>query len=131
MRIRTSTVTGAALVAAILLTGCSSDYSRSGRFDHHEPDYIAPDEPAWQEPDYEREAEQAYEQALEDHYASQQQTGWSCYYDETWNYDWHDDVLCSNGLESHRPYLLEWADFVTYDEIMSAAAEYEAYLNGQ
>lgn len=56
-------------------------------------------------------------------------TGWECYYSETYNYDWHDDVVCRNGLESHRPYLLEWMDYVTYDDIMRAAAEYEAALN--
>lgn len=54
---------------------------------------------------------------------------WECYYDETFNYDWHDDVICSNGYESHRPYLLDWLDYVTYDDIMAAAAEYEASLN--
>ncbi|MCQ2002206.1 hypothetical protein [Arthrobacter zhaoxinii] len=57
--------------------------------------------------------------------------GWTCRYSETFNYDWHDDVVCSNGMESHRPYLLEGYDFVTYDDIMAAAADYELYLNSQ
>ena len=55
--------------------------------------------------------------------------GWSCYYDATYNEDWHDDVLCSNGDEFQRPYLREWDDFVTESEIMESAAEYEAELN--
>lgn len=54
---------------------------------------------------------------------------WSCSYDPTYNRDWHDDVLCSNGAESQRPYLLEGDSFVTEDEIMQAASEYEAQLN--
>lgn len=57
---------------------------------------------------------------------------WGCFYDATWNEDWHDDVLCvgPDGA-SERPYLLEWDDFVTQDEIMAAAAEYEAQLNAR
>lgn len=57
-------------------------------------------------------------------------TGWSCFLDPTMNYDWHDDVLCVNGSEATRPYLLEWMEFVTEDDLRAAAAEYEAQLNG-
>ncbi|WP_275576763.1 hypothetical protein [Microbacterium sp. B35-30] len=38
-------------------------------------------------------------------------------------------MLCSNGTESHRPYLREWDSFVEQWEIMESAAEYEAELN--
>ena len=54
---------------------------------------------------------------------------WRCHYSPTYNYDWHDDVVCSNGVEQHRPYLREWDDFVTEDEIMQSAYEYEQELN--
>ena len=55
---------------------------------------------------------------------------WSCSYSPTYNRDWHDDVVCSNGAEEHRPYLREWDSFVTQDEIMESAREYERHLNG-
>lgn len=55
---------------------------------------------------------------------------WECFYDPTYNYDWHDDVLCTNGLEYDRPILIPWDDYVEYEEIMEAAMEYEAELNG-
>lgn len=54
---------------------------------------------------------------------------WTCYYDATYNRDWHDDVLCTNGTKRVRPYLREWDNFVTEAEIMKSAAEYEAKLN--
>jgi hypothetical protein len=55
---------------------------------------------------------------------------WTCYYEPTFNYDWHDDALCSNGAELLRPYLREWDDYVTEDELMESALEYEWQLNG-
>jgi len=55
--------------------------------------------------------------------------GWSCHLDVTFNEDWHDDVVCTNGVEAHRPYLREWDDFVEEWELMESAAEYEAELN--
>jgi hypothetical protein len=54
---------------------------------------------------------------------------WSCDYQPTYNRDWHDDVVCSNGSEQHRPYLREWDGYVTQDEIMASAREYERQLN--
>lgn len=54
---------------------------------------------------------------------------WSCVYSPTYDNDWHNDVVCSNGVESHRPYLRGWDSFITEDEIMSSAAEYENELN--
>jgi hypothetical protein len=55
---------------------------------------------------------------------------WSCFWDPTINDDWHDDVLCARGLETLRPTLLPDQSFVTEAEMMTAAAEYEATLNG-
>lgn len=55
---------------------------------------------------------------------------WQCYWEPTMNQDWHDDVLCVRGLESHRPILLADRALVTEDEMMAAAAEYQATLNG-
>ena len=54
---------------------------------------------------------------------------WSCSYDVTLNDDWHDDVVCTNGAEAHRPYLREWDDFVSEAELMESAREYESELN--
>lgn len=54
---------------------------------------------------------------------------WTCAYRPTYNYDWHDDVLCSNGAERQRPYLREWDSYVTEYEIMESAREYEGQLN--
>lgn len=54
---------------------------------------------------------------------------WSCTLSVTYNDDWHDDILCSDGQESHRPYLREWDGFVEEWEILESAAEYEAQLN--
>ena len=56
-------------------------------------------------------------------------SSWTCTYDVTYNDDWHDDVVCSNGSEAHRPSLREWDDFVTEAELMESAREYAAELN--
>src|SRR5699024_11933913 len=55
---------------------------------------------------------------------------WTCYWDPTMNENWHDDVACSRGSETTRPILLPDWSFVTYDDMMRAAREYEAVLNG-
>lgn len=54
---------------------------------------------------------------------------WACVYSPTYNDDWHDDVMCSNGVDQERPYLREWDNFVTEAEIMESAREYEQRLN--
>lgn len=56
---------------------------------------------------------------------------WVCAYEPTMNYDWHDDVLCTDGLNRDRPYLLPRQSFVTEDELMQEAARYEDQLNDQ
>lgn len=60
---------------------------------------------------------------------STEAAAWNCVYSPTYNDDWHDDVVCSNGAEQVRPYLREWDRFVTEVEIMESAREYEAQLN--
>ena len=62
---------------------------------------------------------------------TQPEPRWSCSYEPTLNDDWHDDVLCTNGTASDRPYLRAEDSFVTEDEIMESAAEYESELNGE
>ncbi len=56
---------------------------------------------------------------------------WVCSFSATYDRDWHNDVLCSNGTDEIRPYLREWDSFVTEDEIMESAREYERELNGE
>lgn len=109
-----------ALCVALFIVGCSGS---GGRYGYEEPlDDYSPSEEYYEPQDYEPDY-------LDIPSPEPVHTGWSCYYDETFNYDWHDDVICSDGYESHRPYLLDWLDYVTYDDIMVAAAEYEASLN--
>lgn len=60
---------------------------------------------------------------------SQTQSVWRCSYSETWNDNWHDDMLCTNGLRSERPYLLPNDTYITPDEIMNEGLRYEDYLN--
>lgn len=55
---------------------------------------------------------------------------WTCHYAPTYNDDWHDDVVCTNGIDQQRPYLRSWDSFVTEGEIMESAREYERELNG-
>lgn len=120
--------------AVVLLLASCSGYSRyDGSFEDEMPTYeqyedemnapIEDYEPSPAEIDAAmRESEQRVREELSI-------GSWSCVYDETWNDDWHDDVVCSNGSEAHRPYLREWDSFVEYWEIMESAAEYEAQLN--
>jgi len=55
---------------------------------------------------------------------------WSCVYSPTMNRDWHDDVLCTNGEQRDRPYLRPGDSFVTEDEMIRSAQDYEDQLNG-
>ena len=47
------------------------------------------------------------------------------------NENWHDDVLCTNGVESDRPYLRSGDSFITEAEIMESGREYESQLNAR
>lgn len=63
--------------------------------------------------------------------AAAEPRSWSCSYSPTVDRDWHNDVICSNGVESRRPYLRGADSYVTESEIMASAREYESELNGQ
>ncbi|MEZ0580540.1 hypothetical protein [Nocardioides sp. MH1] len=55
---------------------------------------------------------------------------WSCRWSPTMNRDWHDDMLCANGLgDEKRPYLLTDDSFVERYEIEQAAAVWAASMN--
>jgi len=54
---------------------------------------------------------------------------WTCSYDPTYDEDWHNDVVCTDGIGVDRPYLRPDDDFITEDEIMESAREYEDALN--
>lgn len=56
---------------------------------------------------------------------------WICEWDPTVNNNWHDDVLCTDGVDDERPYLLPEDNFVDKGEIMRAAAEHEDQLNSR
>ncbi|MCR2813047.1 hypothetical protein [Microbacterium sp. zg.Y1084] len=58
-------------------------------------------------------------------------SGWSCFLDPTFNEDWHDDVVCTNGSERHRPHLREWDSFVEEWELLQSAEEYGQHLNSR
>lgn len=127
---RISRVVGAQIAALTLiagfgLTGCSSAEFGNSNFSR----------PTVREPVEDFEPSEAEKNAsmheaetkFDDWLATQ--VGWVCSYEPTINDDWHDDVLCHKGKDSDRPYLREWDGFVTYDELMESAREYEATLN--
>ncbi|MGJ8722764.1 MAG: hypothetical protein ACSHW9_13075 [Salinibacterium amurskyense] len=60
---------------------------------------------------------------------SEVSSGWRCVWDPTYNDDWHDDYVCSNGTAIDRPYLIPEDSFVESWEIEAAAAAYEDSLN--
>ena len=119
------------LAVVITLTGCSNSSDGMDNVGLYEEsrEYEVPDEV------YEAEQQARADEYLQDQYAEyvEGQTGgaggWTCSYVPTMNEDWHDDVVCSNGSEQHRPYLREWDEFVTEAELMESASEYAAELN--
>lgn len=124
---------GLPVLIAGLISGCSGYGSPrfGGSEEELQPGYeeyiddqqYVPDEPS------EWEIDQAIQESEE---RAREQLGpesWSCTLSVTYNDDWHDDVVCSNGTESHRPYLREWDDYVEEWEILESASEYEAQLN--
>ncbi|KGJ76926.1 hypothetical protein GY21_08775 [Cryobacterium roopkundense] len=54
---------------------------------------------------------------------------WDCYFDPTMNDDWHDDVICRDGVESVRPILLPESGFVTEAEMIVAGEAFQVELN--
>jgi hypothetical protein len=114
----------AAIVLAFGLSACSSEVY-PGYAEHLE-------EKAAEDAELNDIREQ---EAMADQYAAEGMwepswaAGWTCSYEPTMNEDWHDDAVCRNGTDSHRPYLREWDDFVTEAELMESAGEYAAELN--
>jgi hypothetical protein len=109
-----------ALVAGITvlaLTGCGS-YGYTATTAPVGPDLVEPVEP---------EDDPARDYREEEYYNSAPE--WTCRYAPTYNRDWHDDAVCSNGVESFRPYLLPEDSFITEDEFMMAMILYEEHLN--
>lgn len=140
-------IAGSTLLVAGLTSGCSSVVSgdeppltppvaeqspvedapvaQSYEAETQDP-YIAPyeaqDDPAYGAPTYEDfTSETPPDWVVE----------WTCYYSPTYNYDWHDDVLCTNGTQQERPYLRSGDSFVTETEMREAAREYERQLNAR
>lgn len=112
------------------LTGCSSYYD-SDDLDaqYYEDEYDTSEFDAARDG---ARAEQYYRDSFAERHASSRAAGvWTCTYAPTMNEDWHDDAVCSNGSERHRPYLREWDNFVTQTELMESAREYAAELNAR
>jgi hypothetical protein len=116
-----SRLVAAAVVACIGVTtaSCVSEVSENER----------PLTPEPVEPDGEEHARAQLREQQQQQFQEMQQS-WTCFYSVTYDYDWHNDVLCSNGVESQRPYLRGGDSFVTQDELMQSAHEYEDTLNG-
>tara|TARA_R110002124_G_C8641468_1_gene488320 strand:- start:82 stop:417 length:336 start_codon:yes stop_codon:yes gene_type:complete len=101
------------VVAVLALAGCSS-------FSDIHDDYQPPQE----QPQVggENSADQLPAE-------SEASSGWRCIWDPTYDDDWHDDYVCSNGTTIDRPYLIPEDSFVESWEIEAAAAAYEDSLN--
>ena len=113
----TTTRCALALATLILLAGCTGP--GNPRFGD------VPDDTVWNEP---QEIQTPDTPANADP-APEVPSVWVCVYSPTYDDDWHNDVECSDGVNIDRPYLREWDDFVTEDEIMQSALEYEDALN--
>lgn len=119
---RRSTASGLLAVAVTFTVAGCTGYDRFTGTDSNELDDNGPPEITAPEPAYDPPPAPVPAPAPEPAY-------WTCFYDPTFNDDWHDDVVCSNGSERHRPYLRAWDSFVTEDEIAESALEYENELN--
>ncbi len=121
----------AVTLVAVVLAGCSSYESPrfGGSGDLEEPGYEQQMEENYYEPEVEPPTEGEIRQKTEETFAELELGGWSCTFSPTYDEDWHNDVICRNGNDAHRPYLREWDSFVTESEIMESAREYEAQLN--
>ncbi len=117
----------AAVCVGLTTAGCVSEVTGN-----EEPRTIEPVEPDDMEQarDRNREMEQQFAQEYQDQDMQQTQQTWVCAYSVTYDYDWHNDVLCSNGSDRQRPYLRSGDAFVTQSELMQTAQAYEEKLNG-
>ncbi|MBH0010193.1 hypothetical protein [Salinibacterium sp. SWN1162] len=101
------------IVAVLALSGCSSYFdSQDGYQPSPEPVQAEGENSADQQPT-----------------ESEARGGWLCIWDPTYNDDWHDDYVCSNGTSIDRPDLLPDDPFVESEELDAAAAAYEDSLN--
>lgn len=82
-----------------------------------DPAHVAP------EPVYEEPSQAEIEDAM--------RGAWDCYYDPSINDNWHDDVICRNGVDWFRPTLLPDSDFVTEAEMQAAGDAFETELNAR
>ncbi|WP_339621215.1 hypothetical protein [uncultured Salinibacterium sp.] len=101
------------VVAVLALAGCSS-------YPDIQDDY----QPSQERPQIEGE-NSADQQPAE----SEASGGWLCFSDPTYDDDWHNDYVCSNGTTIERPYLIPEDPFVESWELEAAAAAYEDSLN--
>jgi hypothetical protein len=113
----TTTRCALAVATLILLTACTGP--GNPRFGD------VPDDTVWNEP----QEIQTPNPPIDQTPAPEVVSAWVCVYSPTYDDDWHNDVECSDGVTIDRPYLREWDDFVTEDEIMQSAREYEDSLN--
>ncbi|WP_426594411.1 hypothetical protein ACPPVS_02575 [Cellulomonas sp. McL0617] len=111
------TVLVLATCIAFLTAGCGTD----SRFDG--PSEVGDNEPLG------RVAVEPTEVAPPVEPAPQAVALWECHYVPTYDDDWHNDVLCSDGVDEDRPYLREGDSYITEDEIMASAQEYQNQLN--
>lgn len=115
-------LSGAALGVNLMVSvsGCATyDEGANDYSGNESPADIAVEEV---EPDYEALADQQAREIIESQ-------PWECFYAPSYDDDWHNDVTCTNGTETETPYLREWDSFITEDEIMESALEYEDHLN--
>jgi hypothetical protein len=121
----------AAAVVGLVASGCSGYVSPrfGGGGDLEGPGYEQYQEDSYYEPEVEPPTDDEIYQMTQNTLEELGIDGWSCTYSPTYDEDWHNDVLCRNGGDVHRPYLREWDSFVTEAEIMESAREYEAQIN--
>ena len=79
--------------------------------------------------DYGLEPEVVLSEPTETEIQDSTRATWDCFYDPSINENWHDDVVCHNGVDSFRPILLPDSGFVTEDEMSVAGDGYERELN--
>lgn len=116
---------GAAALAAcamLTLSGWSDYLGTDGEISGNEAPTSADREV---EPDYEALADEQLEQ-FEREAVSQ---SWVCSYAPSLDRDWHNDVTCTNGVDTETPYLRPQDSFITESEMLAAAKEYQDQLN--
>lgn len=122
--VRRLVITAALVVSVSVGTaGCLA----SGEVSGNEPPDLVPVEPDWEESAAAQVRQFDGTRGIPE--VKQPQQLWTCAYSPTYDRDWHNDVLCTNGVVSDRPYLLRGDSYITPDEIERAAHQYEAALN--